>query len=357
MRAGAVALALLASLGVAAPAAAAPDDAADYVNTLRYARLVDRLRTSFDRWDALVASYPELGDRMIYRQGFLYGYQLDLAPNQVSVGFAYGKKHLRYYGVLHSTNVTFQDEHQFHRVALGVSANLGVAQLQADVGYGTAGLFYFAKLASAPLRSSLTVAFYPFREAADGTVTRETTTGKALPNIIRADFYGIPFAILGAEYNVLLGFARPELRLKLSSLFSYEELKTLPFDLELRLANNMRKLTDVSDLTTVLTAYYVTKLDFGVNAKLSLVNRLMFFGSVSYRTGDTLGDRLRAEGVTFADQRGVGFEGGLGLRVFGLSEHGFPADDYVKASVYYNFPDYQDILPQGRWGARLSVNY
>jgi hypothetical protein len=355
MRALASAAALVALLAAAAPAAAEPGAAADYVNALRYAELAGRLRTSFDRWDALAAADEKIASG-IYAGSFLYGYQLAVAPNQVSLGVAAGGRRLRFYGLLHTTNVTFSDDLGFHRAAFGASLSLGPVQLQADVGLGTSGLFYYAKLASAPLKTSVSLAFYPFREVGD-RIEREGTTGLALPNVVRAEFMGIPFALLGLEYNLLLGYARPDIRFKLSALRSFEELRTVPYDLELRLINNMASPTDLSDFTVVVSAYYVTQMDLLAVKKLSLVNRFMFFGSASYRTGDILGDRLREEGVAFEDQRGVGFEAGLGLRVFGLAEKGFPADDYVKASIYYNFPDYQDLLPQSRWGARLTINY
>lgn len=258
------------------PAWATPEDAVAYANTLAFTDKADRLRSAFDRWDRIVRENTFLEEN-VYKRGFLYGYQFDLAPNIGALGLAYGQKRLRFYGLGYTTELQAWTRDDYQRAAGGLNVNFDWVQLQAEANAGDGGLFYFGKVSSAPLQTACTIALDPFEETnTDGLVL--AGGGSAKPNRFGCETSIIPgVSRLGTDVDVVLNYVKPSLTISLSGILNVvsadeDVLGKTPFDVELRLSSRMKEMDDFSDFTAILTLYLVKEGSFLKSKGLGIAN-------------------------------------------------------------------------------------
>ena len=162
---------LTSTLLATAPASAdAEHDAANYVNANHHSRLLDSLRTSFDRWDNLAQTYPTAQESL---QSFhIYGAQYDLnygttADNDKRIvpqtfGLAMGTQTARFYFLAHHTDIGNRSGYGYGRVTAGGNLNLQVLSLQGEASLGTGKPSFFFKAFSPYVKTFVGAGFSSF---------------------------------------------------------------------------------------------------------------------------------------------------------------------------------------------------
>jgi hypothetical protein len=362
-------LAAACGLLITASAHADPQhDAANYVNSVHHSVLLDRLRTSFDRWDNLALEYESA--REMVSEFHIYGAQYDLnygttADNGKRIvpqtfGLAMGLPNVRFYFLGHHTDIGNRSGYGYGRITAGANLNMKALSLQGEASIGTGKPSFFVKAFSPYVKTFVGAGFSSFElgEAVPGAPPTPTESGALELDSIEGATSILSVVNVGARYYKLLEALSPNLTTSYSDYLEFEDWKELEWDAELVLESTQTSFEDVEDYTIRLNYYHMLGEPLVEDSEGEIVVRPALLFGFSYKHGSLLGEQLAAAGLPGVDEiEGPGGEFGAVLRVLGFTRHGFPEATYVKGVIFYNHASYTDTYPQQKGGIKLRVDY
>lgn len=355
---------LFCSIGHADP----QHDAANYVNSVHHSVLLDRLRTSFDRWDNLALEHEKA--RELISSFHIYGAQYDLnygttADNGKRIvpqtfGLAMGMPNFRFYFLGHHTDIGNRSGYGYGRVTAGANVNLHALSLQGEASVGTGKPSFFVKAFSPYVKTFVGAGFSSFElgEPFPNAPPTPTESGSPRLDSVEGATSILSVVNIGARYYRLLEALSPNLATSYSDFLEYDDWKELTWDAELVLESTQTSFEDVEDYSIRLNYYHMLGGPIVEDDEGEIVVRPALIFGFSYKHGSLLGEQLAAAGLPGLDEiDGPGGEFGAVLRVLGFTRHGFPEATYVKGVIFYNHASYIDTYPQQKGGFKLRVDY